>query len=139
MTLSSHDFSSVPEITPNQFILDESREQLTYPRFILFYAPWCPACHARFPQIQRIHTYLSFIEPKYRPFTIVRCNIDQYPELGKQYSIQRFPTFGWMNRSGMVQLFPSSIHITQFIEDELDKMNQSLGTLYKMTLSLDTV
>lgn len=55
-------------------------EQLSKPMMLIFYADWCPTCHA-YKQV----FYDPAIVAAAKNFIMVRANVDEYPELSDAY------------------------------------------------------
>ena len=56
------------------------------PILVDFWAEWCGPCHAVAPTIQQIAKDFS------GKLTVIKINIDEKPELARQYGISSIPT-----------------------------------------------
>lgn len=57
------------------------------PTLIDFWAPWCTPCNKMTPVIDELKIFIG------DKADIVKINVDESPEIAKQYNIKSIPTF----------------------------------------------
>ena len=72
-------------ITSEAFARDVLDSQ--QPTLVDFYADWCGPCHAMGPVVDELADDLQ------GQANVVKVNVNQSPELARQYGVQSIPTF----------------------------------------------
>jgi thiol-disulfide isomerase/thioredoxin len=68
----------------------------------LFYAPWCGHCKVFKPEFKTAMSELNNKKcPDGKKLTLVMVNCDDYPELGKKFSINGYPTVKILTTDGV--------------------------------------
>ncbi|RCT49057.1 thioredoxin [Ureaplasma parvum] len=74
----------------NQNLNQILKDNHSKPVLIDFYADWCPPCRMLSP-------VLDSIEKKYGDeFTIIKVNVDHFPELSAQYQVKSIPALFYL-------------------------------------------
>jgi thiol-disulfide isomerase/thioredoxin len=66
--------------TKQSIVLKDETEK---PELLVFTAPWCPACKAAEPEIEKLEA----------DYKVVRIDIDADPDSARKYNIESVPTF----------------------------------------------
>lgn len=76
-----------------------------------FYAPWCGPCKMITPQLEKINQEND-------DFDIIKVNIDEFPQLAREFSVTSVPTFTLFRKGEIKDTFTGA---------NLDLINKTLG------------
>lgn len=78
------------KLESNQNLNELLKKNHSKPILIDFYADWCPPCRMLIP-------VLDSIEKKHGDeFTIIKINVDHFPELSTQYQVKSIPALFYL-------------------------------------------
>lgn len=85
-----------PVKTVTSATFDEVVLRSATPVIVDFWAPWCGPCRAVAPVVQQI------AEMRKGAYTVVKCNIDECPDIAQRYDVQSIPLIG-LFRNGRLE------------------------------------
>lgn len=105
------------DVTDQDFeekIIEKSKE---IPMVVDFWAEWCAPCHMLSPALEK------FAEEYEGKFVLVKVNVDQAPEISKQYGIISIPTVKMFKDGKIADEFIGAIpepNVKQWLDKNLE-------------------
>ncbi len=107
-------------VTLNADNFNNEVKKSNIPVIVDFWAPWCGPCRVMNPIILKIaEQYTGLIK-------VAKLNVDEFPHIASEYSIQAIPTLLFFQQGQVQKAIPGLIsfeHLVEEVETLLDSVN----------------